>query len=164
MVRSLCEWGYRRVGFLSLNYPGNSRTVERRTGYRKAVAEFGLPSESGLEAQVSFGFQAGRSGLRTILGAQPKADAIFCSSDTLAVGALTEAIRMGLRVPDDLAIAGFGDVELAAELVPSLTTVRLPRAEIGTRTAELLLARIAGTYDGPSVIDCGYEIVRRESA
>jgi LacI family gluconate utilization system Gnt-I transcriptional repressor len=164
MVHSLWEWGYRRIGFMSLDFPHNSRTIERRTGYRQAIAELGLPCEPSLEAKVLFGFQAGRDGLKSILAAQPKADAIFCSSDTLAVGALTEAIRMGLRVPDDLAIAGFGDVELAAELVPSLTTVRLPRAEIGSRTADVLLARIAGTYDGPSVIDCGYEIVRRESA
>lgn len=164
MVRSLREWGYRRIGFLSLDYPDNSRTVERRLGYRKAVADLGLPADPGLEAQVSFGFQAGRDGLRAVLAAQPGVDAIFCSSDTLAVGALTEAIRMGLRVPRDLAIAGFGDVELAAELVPSLTTVRLPRAEIGARTAAVLMARIAGAYDGPAAIDCGFEIVRRESA
>jgi len=164
MTCSLWEWGYRRIAFLSLGYPRNSRTEERRRGYLRAVEELGLPRERGLEAKVHFGFQAGRDGLRTILQRQPDVDAIFCSSDTLAVGALTEAIRMGLRVPQDLAIAGFGDVELAAELVPSLTTVHLPRAEMGARAAEVLLERIGGSYDGPSVIDCGYSIIRRESA
>jgi LacI family gluconate utilization system Gnt-I transcriptional repressor len=69
-----------------------------------------------------------------------------------------------MRVPKDVAVTGFGDVELSAELVPSLTTVRLPRNEIGRRTAKVLLDRISGVYPATSQYDCGFSIVRRESA
>ncbi|MHA6646035.1 LacI family DNA-binding transcriptional regulator [Mesorhizobium sp. A623] len=165
MTQSLFAWGYRRVALMYLAFLNNDRTVDRRNGYRKARAVLGLPQDESLEIGVpAFGAQPAREGLRQLLAARPDVDAVLCASDTLAIGALMEALRMGRKVPDEIAITGFGDVELAAELVPSLTTVRLPRFEIGRISADVILKRIAGTYDGPSVIDCGFSIVRRESA
>lgn len=164
MTASLHGWGYRRIAFLYLNAANNDRSIDRRNGYRTALSQLELPREKGLELQVPFGIHSGRDGLRAILEREPDVDAVLCASDTLAVGALMEALRLGVRVPQDLAISGFGDVELAAELVPSLTTVHVPRTEIAEMTAKVLLQRIAGRYDGPPVIDCGFSIVRRESA
>jgi LacI family transcriptional regulator, gluconate utilization system Gnt-I transcriptional repressor len=164
MTCSLFEWGYRRIAFMYLNFPQNDRSTDRRNGYRAAVRDLGLPRDSKLEMQVPFGVQAGRDGLRVLLKNNPDIDVVLCASDTLAVGALMETLRMGRRVPEELAIAGFGDVELAAELVPSLTTVQLPRAGMAQATAQVLMERIAGTYTGPKIIDCGFSIVRRESA
>lgn len=164
MTSKLAAWGYRKIGLLYIQARHNDRSIGRRQGYRRAIRELGLPSEPGLEVETSFGFQAGRTGLRQLLDWHPDVNAVMCASDTLAVGALMEALRLGKRVPKELGIAGFGDVELAAELVPALTTVRLPRMEIGRRTGEVLLQRIAGTYGGSRAIDCGFSIVRRESA
>ncbi len=164
MVRSLHEWGYRRIAFVSIDAPMNDRSLERLEGYRAAVAELGLASDPALEMKVTFGVHAGREAMRHVLDDLSDVDAVFASSDTLAVGCLMEALRRGLKVPDDIAVAGFGDVELAAELVPSLTTVHVPRVEIGRRAAAILMEKIAGNYDGPTVVDCGFEIVRRLSA
>lgn len=164
MTKSLYDWGYRRIAFMYLEAPHNDRSADRRSGYRKAMADLGLPHDESLEIPVPFGVPSGREGLRQLLARDEAIDAVLCASDTLAVGALMEALRMGRRVPKDIAITGFGDVELAAELVPSLTTVHLPRAEMAQRSARAILERIDGTYTGPAVIDCGYSIVRRESA
>lgn len=164
MTTSLHSWGYRKIGFLYVDYPRNDRAVDRRAGYRAAVRDLGLSLKPGMEVALPFGMEAGRDGLRQILVADPDVDAVMCGSDTLAVGALMEAMRLGCRVPQDVAITGFGDVELARELVPSLTTVRIPRAEIGRISAEVILKRIAGSGDVPSTIDCGFSIIRRESA
>lgn len=164
LTEAIHSWGYRRIALMYLDVPDNDRTTDRRAGYRKAVVTLGLPQDPLLEVRAGFSTRAGRDGLRRLLHHRPNVDAVLCTSDTLAIGALMEALRLGMRVPDDIAITGFGDVELAAELTPSLTTVHLPREEIGCRTADVILRRIEGSYDGPAVIDCGYHIVRRESA
>lgn len=161
---SLHEWGYRRIGLLHIGVPHNDRSADRRNGYRAAIRDLGLPRSPHLEVEVTFAIHSGREGLRVLLERDPDIDAVLCSSDTLAVGALMEALRMGKKVPDELAVAGFGDVELASELVPSLTTVRLPRSGIAKATADVLIQRIEERYSGPPLVDCGFSIVRRESA
>jgi len=82
----------------------------------------------------------------------------------LAVGGLMECRRRKLSVPGRIAIAGLGDLEIAAELTPALTTVRVPSYEIGRRAADMLLSRIEGEPIASPVVDLGFEIVQRESA
>lgn len=164
MTKSLAAWGYRRIALTYIDAHNNDRSLARRNGYRAALRDLGLPHDPTLECEVPFAVGAGREAARRLLATRPRVDAIMCASDTLAVGTLMESLRQGLRVPQDVAVTGFGDVELSAELVPSLTTVHLPRYEIGRRTAEVLIARIAGTYSGPQINDCGFSILRRESA
>ncbi|WP_340328215.1 LacI family DNA-binding transcriptional regulator [Microbaculum marinum] len=164
MTMSLYEWGYRRIAFMNLHYPLNDRSVDRSAGYRQAMAELGVPVTEDMEIWVPFGVESGRAAIDRLTTASPRIDALFCSSDTLALGALMGATRAGLRVPEDLAIAGFGDVELASSVVPALTTVGVPRAAIGRESARIIMERLNGSYDGPPVVDCGFTIVRRESA
>lgn len=164
MTKSLHEWGYRRIAFLNLHYALNDRSVDRRDGYRDAMADLGLEVSPDMEINVPFGMEAGSAAVQQLMKISPRVDALFCASDTLAVGAVMGALRAGLRVPDDLAIAGFGDVELASTVVPSLTTVGVPRGQIGRECAQIIMQRLNGTYEGPPVIDCGFSIIRRESA
>jgi LacI family gluconate utilization system Gnt-I transcriptional repressor len=164
MTKSLHDWGYRRIAFLNLHYPQNDRSVDRSAGYRDAMADLGIEVTPDMEINVPFGMEAGREAVARVMNMKPRIDALFCASDTLAVGALMGAVRAGLRVPEDIAIAGFGDVELASIVSPGLTTVGVPRARIGSETARIVMERLNGTYNGPSVIDCGFTIIRRESA
>lgn len=164
MTRSLHEWGYRRIAFLNLNYPNNDRSVDRGAGYRQAMEELGLEVTPEMEIRVPFGLEHASAAVQQLVKITPKIDAVFCSSDSLAVGAMMGALRAGLSIPKDLAIAGFGNVELAATVVPSLTTVDVPRAQIGRECARIIMERLRGGYEGPPVIDCGYSIIRRESA
>ena len=92
----------------------------------------------------------------------PNVDGIFFAGDVLAIGALFEAQRRGWKVPARIAIAGFDDLDILQHTVPRVTCLRLPRLEIGRRSAEALLERIRGTAD-PVLLDLGFEVIQRES-
>ena len=89
---------------------------------------------------------------------------IFFSSDTLAIGAVQECHRRGWRIPERLAIAGYGDLDLAAQLYPTLTTVRVPRYEMGRQSVRQLLRRLSGDTKSPTIVSLGFQIIDRESA
>lgn len=105
----------------------------------------------------------GRRALAQLLEQDSGTRAIFCSSDALAQGVIVEALARGLRVPQDIAVCGFGDADFAAHLAPSLTTVHVDGAEIGRLAAQLVLDRCAGKPVPNKVVDVGFKIVERES-
>jgi LacI family gluconate utilization system Gnt-I transcriptional repressor len=103
-------------------------------------------------------------GLSEILAQWRDTDAVFCSSDSVALGALSVARRRGISVPSDIAIAGFGDFEMASEHGLALTTVRVPGFSIGEEAARVILQRGETKGRGRQVIDLGFLIVRRMTA
>lgn len=105
----------------------------------------------------------GRAALGELLRQEPGLRAVFCSSDGLAQGVLAEAQARGIRVPQDLAVVGFGDADFAAYLVPSLSTVHVDGAGIGRLAAQLVLARCRGEAVAQKIVDVGFRIVERES-
>lgn len=105
----------------------------------------------------------GRQALAGLLEQDPRIQAIYCSSDQLAQGVVVEALARGLRIPQDLAICGFGDADFAAHLNPSLTTVHVDGAAIGALAARLLLDRCHGKTVSQPVIDVGFRIIERGS-
>jgi LacI family gluconate utilization system Gnt-I transcriptional repressor len=107
---------------------------------------------------------AGRECLARLLSANPGVDAIFASSDLLALGVLTEARARAIEVPRRLAVVGFGDLKLLAGSVPALTTVRVDGSRIGAVAAELIIARSEGREVAERVVDVGFSIVERETA
>ena len=109
----------------------------------------------------------GARGLAALTERNPGLQAVFCSNDTLAVGALFECRRRGLNVPGHMAVAGFSDLAIAAACVPALTTVRVQSRELGCHAGRTLLQRLnrQATPDGlPKVTDLGFQIIARESA
>ena len=163
MVQYLAEVGYRKIAFVSAPVADNDRAASRVAGYRRAVARLGLVDDRRLEREASFSLRNGAQALNDLLAEHEGIDAVFFANDILATGGLLECQRRGIRVPEDLGIAGFDDVDLAAESVPGLTTVRIPRYEIGARAATIILERIEGTRQLHKVIDLGFEIVSRGS-
>lgn len=105
----------------------------------------------------------GRQALGDLLAQDPAIQAVYCSSDGLAQGVLVEAQARGLRVPQDLAVCGFGDADFAAHLQPSLTTVHVDGAEIGRLAAQLVLDRCHGRPVPQPVVDLGFRIIERDS-
>ncbi|WP_233580455.1 LacI family DNA-binding transcriptional regulator [Streptomyces triticirhizae] len=146
-VRHLHAIGRRRIAFVN----GPSDTVpgrNRELGYRRALAECGLPYDPELVAHTEFGVDAGARAVERLLPARP--DAVFCANDQLALGASHALLARGLRIPDDLAVAGMDDSELAQVGWPPLTSVDLGSSERGRRAAELLLDRLEGPGSGPA--------------
>ncbi|WP_288392323.1 LacI family DNA-binding transcriptional regulator [uncultured Herbaspirillum sp.] len=106
----------------------------------------------------------GRQGLAELLQRQPDIDAIFCSSDLLALGVMIEAQSRGIAIPEQLAVVGFGDLEFSRDLQPRLTTVRIDGTGIGQRAARFIIDRAAGIEVAERIIDVGFSIIERESA
>lgn len=137
----------------------DQRAMQRVEGFRAAfgrdVPIVKVPAPSNLAV--------GRRALSELLEKEPRLQAISCSSDGLAQGVLVEAASRGLRVPEDLAVCGFGDADFAAHLLPSLTTVHVDGAEIGRRAAQLMLERCGGNAVVQPIVDLGFRIVERQS-
>ena len=108
--------------------------------------------------------KSGREALQHILQAKPDVDAIFCSSDLLALGVLTEARAQKISIPSQLAIMGFGNVPFMEDMMPSLTTVKINGAQIGRLAAQFLVNRAQGKIIDQPILDVGFSIVERESA
>jgi LacI family gluconate utilization system Gnt-I transcriptional repressor len=108
--------------------------------------------------------KSGREALKQILSVKPDVDAIFCSSDLLALGVLTEARAQKISVPGQISIMGFGDVPFVEDMIPALTTVKINGAEIGRLAAQSLVDRAQGKTVNQHIVDVGFSIVSRESA
>ncbi|MGL4242361.1 MAG: substrate-binding domain-containing protein, partial [Beijerinckiaceae bacterium] len=153
-----------RVASLSGTIAGNDRMRDRRRGYLEAMRAAGLapPAEWTTEAAITM--DGGRDGIARLLAGPERPRAVFCSSDVMAAGAIFECQRRNMRVPDDIAITGYDDLDLAAHIRPSLTTVSIPRFEIGVRAAEMIDDALMGRPIAARSVDMGFRIMWRESA
>lgn len=161
MTEFLADIGRRRIGFIGRPEPSDTRGQLRRAGYEDALAARSLHAPriitpAGLGTDDP---RAGAVGLAEILARWADTSALFCSSDSVALGALSEARRRGLAVPDNIAVAGFGDFEMASEHGLALTTVRVPGFAIGAEAARLI-----SQASKRRVVDLGFQIVRRMTA
>ncbi|CAB3794361.1 LacI family DNA-binding transcriptional regulator [Pararobbsia alpina] len=157
----LLERGYRRPGFVAAQL--DPRTMQRRAGFRRALREAGFDCDLEVLTSEPSNVGLGSKLLIQMLERAPDCDAIFCCNDDLALGALFECQRRGIRVPDDIAIAGFNDLPSSAWSTPSITTITTPRYEIGFQAAQLLLQILNGETPKKSRIDVGFTLTRRES-
>jgi LacI family gluconate utilization system Gnt-I transcriptional repressor len=164
MTQHLAARGYKRIGFVSLDTRTNRRARERQRGYLAAMKALGRARDPLLLMEVGSGLTSGAHALVDMMNRAPDVDAIFFAGDVLAIGALFEAQRRGWKVPGRIAIAGFDDLDILQHTVPKLTCLRLPRLEIGRRSAEALLARLRGGGEEAAVrLDLGFEVIQRES-
>ncbi len=163
MTEHLLGRGHRRIAFAAAQL--DPRTLQRLVGWRHAMAAAGL-ADTTLEwlNPAPSSLALGGRMFEQILRQRPAVDAIFFCNDDLAQGALLAALRLGVKVPDQVAVAGFNDLTGSDQMVPSLTTIRTPRAAIGERAAALLLQLIKGQSGEAQRIDLGFELVERGSA
>lgn len=158
VARHLIARGHRRFGMI---WADDARALARRRGFLREIARKRLPAPRIETVAAPSTLGLGRQSLAGLLDAGPRPSAVFCSSDLLAHGALEEARSRGLRMPADLALMGFGDLDFAQHTFPALSTVRIDRAAIGRRAAELILQRIGGGTVTTNVVDVGFTIVDR---
>ena len=164
MTAFLADKGYQKIAFVSTPVHGNDRLQQRRIGYRQALIDRGFAYAKELDVEVPITPQGGADALRMITERDSSVDVIFCSSDTLAIGAVQECHRRGWTIPDRMAIAGYGNMDLGAQLFPSLTTVHVPRYAMGRRAVSELLKRLETGRRERDIVAIDFEIVERESA
>jgi LacI family gluconate utilization system Gnt-I transcriptional repressor len=162
-MRHLVARGYRRIGFVGAVRADNPQATDRQRAYRQAVADFGLPADPELILERPPSIDEGRKAVATLAARFPDLDAVFAAGEVWAIGALLECQHRGWPVPSRLAIASYNDADLAAHLVPALTTTRMPRYEIGRRAASMILQRLAGQPVEERIVDVGFELVVRGS-
>lgn len=161
MTRHLCDAGRKRVAFIA-GPDGNHEAQERLRGYRAGL-------RTGQRERVfegDFSQESGWLAGRRIAQAKPRPDAVFAANDMMAIGCLAAFNEAGLRVPDDLALAGFDDIPIARYVAPALTTIRVPIAALGAAALEALgKAMEAGPGDaaGPATVMPVELVVRRSS-
>jgi LacI family transcriptional regulator, gluconate utilization system Gnt-I transcriptional repressor len=162
MTRHLLERGRRRIAFAAAQL--DPRTLQRLEGWRQQMRAAGLHADT-LEwvNPAPSSQRLGATMFEQIVAQSPPIDAIFFCNDDLAQGALLAALRLGVPVPGRVAIAGFNDLTGSDQMVPPLTTVRTPRAQIGTEAARMLLALMKDEPLPRSCVDLGFELVVRGS-
>ena len=162
--RSVAEFlhakGRRRFGVVAGD---DERATRRLDAFCAAAAALGLPEAQVVVVPAPTTLKSGRSALLELMHHANPPDAVFCSSDLLALGVLTEARASAVQVPEQLAVVGFGDLEFAADLHPALTTVRINGAAIGRQAAQFIVDRAEGRAVAERVIDIGFSIVDRQS-
>jgi LacI family transcriptional regulator len=163
-VRELLRHGHRRVGFVT-NVDDIPATHGRLEGYRQALAEAGVPFDPRLVVAEAPDTHGGQRAARRLLGGPDRPTALFCFSDSMAMGAYHAAAELGLRIPHDVSVVGFDNHELIADgLRPELTTVALPHHEMGVRAVEQLLHEIdLAAPATPSHQSLPCPVVRRRS-
>jgi LacI family transcriptional regulator len=138
--------------------------VARIRGYRQALEGAGRAFDPGLVRAGDWTRQGGREAMRALM-TRERPDAVFCANDLMAIGAMDVVHELGLRVPDDVALVGFDDVEAATLVSPTLTTVINPGYQAGRDAGRLLVERMSGSYgDGRRTVVLPCRLVRRQSA
>ena len=162
-VKYLIDMGHRRIAMLAGVTHDNDRAAARVRGLREALAAARIALPASRLVERRYGLEPAREGLRQLMATDPPPTAIVCGNDVLAFGALLEAQRLGVAVPQQLSIIGFDDLELAAHLRPALTTVHVPADEMWRCAADRVLAALAGD-ELPRATQIQVSLVVRDSS
>lgn len=143
MARVLIARGHRRIGFI-VGAANQTASARRLNGYRAALAEAGLPCDDALIVQGDYSYGSGLAAADALLDLAVPPTAIFASNDDMAAAAIAAAHRRRLDVPGQLSVCGFDDTPLATTILPTLSTVRQPVADMAQASVELLAAAAQG--------------------
>lgn len=157
----LVQLGHRRIAYIA-NRRSRRSNLDRMTGYRQALEANDIPIDEDLIVEGSGTLQGGSMATRVLLSCPRQPTAIFCFNDMSAIGVLGALQQARIRVPEEISVVGFDDVEFAAHSYPPLTTVRQPTGLMGQRLIHMLLQLVQGQKDiAPEVLPA--DLVIRES-
>ncbi|QXI26598.1 LacI family DNA-binding transcriptional regulator [Pseudomonas vanderleydeniana] len=151
--------GYQRFSLITVDDP---RGIRRGNGLIERLADHGIHEVPVEILPLPATWEVGREGLKRLLTRKNRPQLVFCSSDTVALGVLAEAAAQGLRVPQDIAVLGFGDTTDGRFAHPALSTISVNSAQMGRAVAEALLRRLAGGK-GLERHDTGFSLIERAS-
>ncbi len=163
VTKHLIERGYDPIAYIGVPEKDNDRARDRRRGFEAALHGAGRTLDPALCIETTLDMAAGAQAMAELLIRRPAVRAVFCYSDVLAAGAHFECQRRELPIPGRLAIAGYDDLEIAGQLVPSLTSLRVPRFEIGQRAGQMICRRLDGVRLEERIVNTGFKLVVRDS-
>lgn len=156
------DLGHRNIGLISAPRAGNDRARQRCEGVKAALDARGLSAEHLKVIETPYSIANGAAAFEELMSQGRRPSVVMCGNDVLAAGALSRARTMGIRVPDDVSITGFDDIDIAEIVTPALTTVHVPHRAMGRGAARMLIAMRNGEDPGPSV-ELKATIANRES-
>lgn len=162
----LISLGRRRIAAIGGQlYPQHAAGPERTQGYQEALESVGLAfDESLVMSGGSYDRQSGFTAMARLLEMKRRPDAVFCYNDLLAMGAVRMLLTSGLRVPEDVAVVGFDDIEEGRFSTPSLTTISPNKAEIAALAVDRVFRRLEGDVSPPVDMGAKYDLIIRESS
>ncbi|WP_369309722.1 gluconate operon transcriptional repressor GntR [Providencia rettgeri] len=160
MTRAMIERGCRKVVYIGARH--DERTFIRLKGYEQAMLDANLEPRN-VMTQASSSYSLGAQLLHDCRAKYPDTDGLFCTNDDLAIGAVFECQRLGINIPQDLAISGFHGHDVGQVMTPKLASVLTPRDQMGRKAAEVLLARMTGKKLTETHFDVGFSILTGES-
>jgi DNA-binding LacI/PurR family transcriptional regulator len=163
LTRHLISLGHRRIAYIGDRF-GHQSDTERRAGFEQAMAEAGLSVDAKLIEYGGGRAEGAAEPMARLLDLANPPTAVFCYNDMTALGALVEVRARGLRVPDDLSMAGFDDLPIIQYLDPPLTTVRQPMYQMGRMAMEILLELMEGKTRAHDTHVAGELMVRGSTA
>ena len=162
MTEHLLELGHRRIGLIK-GPKSSPLTRDRVAGYEEALRQAQIPLDDALVSHGDFTLNAGYLGASAMLKLNPRPTALFCENDEMAIGALRRIKEEGLRVPQDISLAGFDDIPMAAYCDPALTTISQPAEAFGEKAVEMLIALMDGKPVTDRHLVLPFELTVRES-
>src|SRR5690606_22984585 len=151
-ARHLLDKAYRRTGLIGARM--DPRAQRRLEGYSQVLEAAGPSDERLIYTTPHPSSASGRSPLRADFHCMvPDADAVFCNTDDMALGALIECQRRHIRVPSQFGIMGYNDLDYSAASVPSLSSIRTPRYEMGARAVTMIIAAAQGRRPDPAIVE-----------
>ncbi len=164
MVEYLVALGHRRIAMIAGKFSVSERALMRWQGYRRSLAKNKIPLDPALVIEEGYAFSDGKRAMARLLSLPEKPTAVFCGNDILAVGAIACAKENGIRVPEDVSVVGFDDMEISAYYDPPLTTMAVPAYEMGQTAARILVEEIEGKGKKPRQILLQTKLMIRGSA
>jgi LacI family transcriptional regulator len=163
-VKHLLNQGHRHFGILTGITKNNDRAKDRVNGALELLIEKKILLNSDVIVECPYELQEAKLGLKKLLLNNPKITAIICGNDVLAMGAMLEAQKQGINVPNALSIIGFDDLEICRHLLPSLTTIHIDAIGMWAQAANHLVSQINGVSNLPRMIKASVNLVIRESS
>ena len=162
LTKHLISAGHQRIGMISCRGAVVS-IMQRESGFKKALADSGIGFREELVKYGDYSFNSGLRAANQFVSMKDRPTAIFAISDIMAIGALRSIRENNLKVPEDMAVAGFDNINFASMCYPTLTTISQPKYDMGCISMELLLQQIRGELKERKDILLEYEIIIRES-
>lgn len=165
MARYLFDLGHRKIGFIGGDGARDTRGADRQRGFLSALSALDLPDDRMVaDLAPPITMREGAQAMLQLLERWPDTTAVMCVSDLSAFGAMNAALRKGLKVPEDIAVAGFGAYDVAEHAWPGITTVDANAHQIGTEAARLILEALAGEQGEKTVTLKAKLLARRSTA
>lgn len=157
-VQYLIDHGHKKIG-----YVGEIVDEVRYKGYHSALKESGLEFSWKYIVESELGMDSAYEKVRQKLKADDLPTALFCANDATAIGTMKYLKEMGLSIPDDISLIGIDDIDMSRYVTPMLTTVYVPKTDLGRVSAQMLIDQIEGHYNVPMKVELPFELIERQT-